>query len=106
MKIAECAHEMSGGDFGDARLNQRAASMAELLGQYPNVSIPAALKSRPTSRVPIGFSTTTRSPLFLGNVQTQHRTSPAKLNCGFQQAISIDVVDANSLICSLLQPWG
>lgn len=46
MKIAEFARELSGGDFGDARLNQRAASMAELLGEYPNVSIPAALKSR------------------------------------------------------------
>jgi hypothetical protein len=46
MKIAEFAHELSAGDFGDARLNRRAASMAELLGQYPNVSIPAALKSR------------------------------------------------------------
>lgn len=46
MKIAELAQELSGGDFGDARLNQRARSMAELLGQYPNVSIPAALKSR------------------------------------------------------------
>ena len=46
MKIAEFAHELSGGDFGDARLNQRARSMAELLGRHPNVSIPAALKSK------------------------------------------------------------
>lgn len=46
MKMAEFVQELSGGDFGDARLNQRAASMAELLGQHPNVSIPAALKSR------------------------------------------------------------
>lgn len=46
MKIVELAQELSGGDFGDARLNQRARSMAELLGQHPNVSIPAALNSR------------------------------------------------------------
>lgn len=46
MKIAELARELSGGDFGDLRLNKRAAAMAELLGQHPNVSIPAAFKSR------------------------------------------------------------
>lgn len=46
MKVAELAQELSGGEFGDARLNQRARNMAELLGQYPNISIPAALKSR------------------------------------------------------------
>ncbi len=46
MKIAELAQELSGGDFGDARLNKRAHSMAGLLGRHPNVSIPAALKSR------------------------------------------------------------
>jgi hypothetical protein len=46
MTIVELASELAGGDFGDARLNKRAASMARLLGQCPNFSIPAALKSK------------------------------------------------------------
>jgi hypothetical protein len=46
MTVAELASELSGGDFGDARLNRRARLIAELIGKYPNISIPAALKSR------------------------------------------------------------
>ncbi|WP_436716664.1 IS4 family transposase [Roseiconus lacunae] len=46
MKVVELAEELSGGEFGDARLNRRARVMAEALAQYPNMSIPAALKSK------------------------------------------------------------
>ncbi len=46
MSVVELASELSGGDFGDARLNRRAHVIAQALGQYPNVSVPAALKSR------------------------------------------------------------
>lgn len=46
MKVVELAAELSVGEFGDARLNRRARVMAEALAQYPNLSIPAALKSK------------------------------------------------------------
>lgn len=46
MKVMELATELSGGEFGDARLNRRARVMAETLAQYPNMSIPAACKSK------------------------------------------------------------
>lgn len=46
MNVAELAAELSGGAFGDERLNRRAGKLAELLARYPNLSIPAALKSR------------------------------------------------------------
>ena len=46
MAVADFARELSGGSFGDARLNKRACTMAEAFAQYPNFSIPAALKSR------------------------------------------------------------
>ena len=46
MKVVELAAELSGGEFGDARLNRRARVMAEVLAQYPNMSIPAAFKSK------------------------------------------------------------
>lgn len=38
--------ELSGCDFGDARLNRRARKVIDALGQRPNISIPAACKGR------------------------------------------------------------
>jgi hypothetical protein len=46
MKLAEFAQELGGGSFGDARLNKRARKLAEVLAEKPNMSIPAALKSK------------------------------------------------------------
>ncbi len=46
MKVAELAEELSAGSFGDGRLNTRASKMANILGQFPNLSIPAALRSK------------------------------------------------------------
>jgi hypothetical protein len=38
------AREMAGADFGDQRLNRRAARLLDTLGAKPTVSIPAACK--------------------------------------------------------------
>lgn len=46
MKLADLPNELSGCQFGDKRLTKRAQKLAEVLSQYPNVSIPAALKSK------------------------------------------------------------
>lgn len=46
MKLVDFAEELSGGPFGDTRLNDRARSMADALAQKPNVSIPAALVTK------------------------------------------------------------
>ncbi len=46
MMLADLSEELRGGRFGDARLNKRARKLAEALGQNPNLSIPAALKSK------------------------------------------------------------
>ena len=43
MLVDEFAREVSGGSFGDTRLNKRARKMAEALAKKPNLSIPAAL---------------------------------------------------------------
>lgn len=43
MLVDEFAREVSGGAFGDARLNTRARKLAEALAKKPNMSIPAAL---------------------------------------------------------------
>ena len=44
MKVMDLAEELAG-DFGDERLTKRARTLAQALAQYPNLSIPAALKS-------------------------------------------------------------
>ncbi len=46
MGTLSLSEELSGCDFGDVRLNQRACKVIEALGQRPNISIPAALTGR------------------------------------------------------------
>jgi hypothetical protein len=46
VKLADLPSELSGCQFGDERLTKRAQKLADALSQYPNVSIPAALKSK------------------------------------------------------------
>lgn len=46
MKLADLSEELKSGQFGDARLSDRVRKLAEALGQKPNISIPAALKSK------------------------------------------------------------
>lgn len=46
MKLVELTEELGGCQFGDERLSKRARKLADLLGRYPNFSIPAALKSK------------------------------------------------------------
>lgn len=46
MKVADVSEEFCGCQFGDARLNKRARKLAIALGQHPNISIPAALKTK------------------------------------------------------------
>lgn len=43
---ADISEEFTGCQFGDARLSRRIQKLAEVVGQKPNLSIPAALKSR------------------------------------------------------------
>ena len=45
-KLADLPNELSGCQFGDERLTKRAKKLADTLSQMPNVSIPAALKSK------------------------------------------------------------
>lgn len=45
-KLADLPNELSGCRFGDERLTKRAKKLADTLSQMPNVSIPAALKSK------------------------------------------------------------
>jgi hypothetical protein len=46
MSTCNLSDELRGCDFGDARLNKRACKVIEVLGQKPNISIPAALTER------------------------------------------------------------
>ena len=46
MKTADLTQELGACQFGDMRLTKRAQRLAELLGERPNISIPAALKTR------------------------------------------------------------
>lgn len=46
MKLADLSEELQGCQFGDARLTKRVKKLAEGLSQKPNISIPAALKSK------------------------------------------------------------
>lgn len=46
MIVADFSNELSGCQFGDARLTKRAKKLADVLGRMPNVSIPAAMKSK------------------------------------------------------------
>jgi hypothetical protein len=46
LKVADLSNELSGCEFGDVRLNNRATRLADALSQRPNVSIPAALHSK------------------------------------------------------------
>lgn len=43
MLVEDFAREVSGGSFGDLRLNKRSRMLAEALAKKPNMSIPAAL---------------------------------------------------------------
>lgn len=45
-KLADLPNELAGCQFGDERLTKRAQKLADALSQRPNVSIPAALKSK------------------------------------------------------------
>ena len=46
LKVADLSDELSGCEFGDARLTNRARKLADAISQKPNVSIPAALQSK------------------------------------------------------------
>lgn len=46
MIVADLSNELAGCLFGDARLTKRAQKLADVLGRMPNVSIPAAIKSK------------------------------------------------------------
>lgn len=46
MSAFELSNELRGCDFGDKRLNERACKVIDVLGQKPNVSIPAAFTTR------------------------------------------------------------
>ena len=46
MICSKVADEFAGAQFGDARLTDRARSLAEALGEKPNISIPAALVTK------------------------------------------------------------
>ena len=58
IEVSWAAEEMSGADFGDKRLNDRAVVLPERLGDKPNVSIPAACR---------GWSETLAAYCFLDN---------------------------------------
>lgn len=45
-KLADLPNEVTGCQFGDERLTKRAQRLAEVLSSQPNVSIPAAMKSK------------------------------------------------------------
>lgn len=46
MKLADLSEELQGCQFGDVRLTKRVKSLADDLSAKPNISIPAALKSK------------------------------------------------------------
>lgn len=46
MKAGDCASEFAGCQFGDARLNKRVQKLADAISNTPNISLPAALRSK------------------------------------------------------------
>lgn len=46
LQLADLEQEFSGCDFGDERLRKRIGKLADALGQNPNISIPAALRTK------------------------------------------------------------
>lgn len=95
MTVVELACELAGGDFGDARLNRRAHCLAQTLGRHPNLSIPAALKSRADIEGAYRFfnnDSVTPDRIFEGHIQaTYHRLDSLDFALLVQDTTEIDL---------------